>query len=80
MTQIEWMGLVIILLIFAVGFLAGWLYFVHKQVKRILKFKFLIRDDVSEDIRQGDGTGRKPDDELYIDGNSLLTRKKNGKQ
>ena len=52
MTQLEWMGLIIILLIFAVGFLAEWLHFVHKKVKRIEKSNFLIRDDVTKDIRK----------------------------
>jgi len=52
MTQIETI-VVLIFLTIAVGFLAGWLYFVHQQVKRIQKSNFLIRDDVAEDIRKG---------------------------
>ena len=52
MTQIEWIGTIMILLIISVGVLTVWLYFVHQQVKRINKFNFLIRDDVAEDIRK----------------------------
>ncbi len=51
MTQIETI-VVLIFLTIAVGFLAGWLCFVHQQVKRIQKSNFLIRDDVAEDIRK----------------------------
>ena len=52
MTQLEWIGLAIILLSISVVVLAVSLYFVRQQIKRINKFQFLIRDDVAEDVKK----------------------------